>query len=163
MKKRQKRAAKKKTYRWPFIAIGIGALCITAYLCRYQIASSPFLARPTFIEKQIAKMRDRLTTEIFRAELFFADDSSDMLVREYRVIRSARRPEKKASALIKELIKGPAARGIRTMPQQTMPRSVSIDQAGSVTVDFGPEISQYHPGGSSSELLTVMSIEYDYC
>jgi spore germination protein GerM len=158
MNKRHKKKTREKGYRRLFFVIGFGALCIAAYLCIYQIVSTRFYARSAFIKKQIEKIQDRMTTEIFKAELFFADDTSDMLVREYRQICSARRPAGKASALIEELIKGPTARGIRTMPQQTTLRSVSIDQGGSVTVDFGPEISQYHPGGSSSELLTVMSI-----
>ncbi len=63
-----------------------------------------------------------------------------------------------AAVLIEELIKGPYAKGVRTIPEQTEIRSVKLDRKGLLQVDFSRELSELHPGGSSSEIMTVFSI-----
>ena len=98
------------------------------------------------------------TKEEWKAELYFGDESSDFLVTEFRRVSSSDTPERMAAVLIEELIKGPTARGVRTIPDQTEIRSVNIDRQGQLQVDFSRDLSEFHPGGSSSEIMTVFSI-----
>ena len=102
-------------------------------------------------------MGGRLYGASWKAELYFGDYKADYLIAENRWIRSPSEPEKKSAALIKELIKGPSKRGFRTIPAQTLLRSVHIDR-GIARVSFSDGLSRFHPGGSTSEMLTVFSI-----
>ncbi len=92
------------------------------------------------------------------ATLLFGDERTEFLIREHRQITSSTAPEEQAKALIKELIRGPLARGIRTLPKETTLRSVTMERNGLLTIDFGPELLRLHPGGSSAELMTIYSI-----
>ena len=92
------------------------------------------------------------------ATLLFGDERTDFLIQEHRMITSSMAPEEQAKALIKELIRGPLARGIRTLPKETTLRSVTMERNGLLTIDFGPELLRLHPGGSSAELMTIYSI-----
>ncbi|MCX5895954.1 MAG: GerMN domain-containing protein [Proteobacteria bacterium] len=92
------------------------------------------------------------------ATLLFGDERTDFLMREHRQITSSTAPEEQAKALISELIRGPLARGIRTLPKETTLRSVTMERNGLLTIDFGPELLHLHPGGSTAELMTIYSI-----
>jgi len=98
----------------------------------------------------------RLTT--WKATLYFADESSDLLIKEFRSLSSVKSPEKMSEALIEELIKGPDAKGIRTLPEQTRLLSVDLLNDGLIVVDFSKEFTEFDPGGSSTEIITVYSI-----
>lgn len=104
------------------------------------------------------RFKDSLQTESWNATLCFGDEDSDFLIKEFRNLSSPQDPEKKASLLIQELIKGPQAKGTRTIPEQTKLREVSLDSEGTATVDLSGEVIKFHPGGSSSEIMTVFSI-----
>ena len=111
------------------------------------------------IYKHIENAKDSLTIKTWDATLYYGDENSDFLVKEFRSITSPSSPEKKASALINEIISGPLAKGVRTIPEQTMLRAVAFDEKkGLLKVDFSREISTHHPGGTSSEIMTVYSI-----
>ena len=47
---------------------------------------------------------------------------------------------------------------MRTTPSSTVLRSVSITSDGLAHADFSAQLASEHPGGSSSELLSVYSI-----
>lgn len=99
-----------------------------------------------------------LRSENWKASLFFGGESSDFLINEFRSVSSVRNPEKMSEVLIHELIKGPDAKGIRTIPEQTRLLSVDFKNGGLLVVDFSKEFTEDHPGGSSSEIMTVYSI-----
>lgn len=107
--------------------------------------------------EKIFEYTDKLFITSWKAKLYFGDEKSDYLVAEHRMISSASNPENKALALINELIQGPHAKGVRTIPDRTTVKSISIDKK-IAHVNFSEGLSRLHPGGSSSELMTVYSI-----
>lgn len=60
--------------------------------------------------------------------------------------------------LIEELIRGPNAVLVRTIPEGTKLNSVYLLSDGTLVVDFSREIQTLHTGGSTGEILTVYSI-----
>lgn len=94
----------------------------------------------------------------WKATLYFGDERSDFLIPEFRTITTSGDPTEKASALVNELILGPTARGMRTLPRQTKLLGTKTGDDGLLSINFGPELIQYHPGGSTAELITVYSI-----
>ena len=96
-------------------------------------------------------------TEI-EVALYFTDPHSDYLVDEQRIIKNVFSQKQKITKTIEELIKGPKGKLIQTIPSATRLKDVSIDSNGVVWLDFSSNLSQDHPGGSSSEIMTVYSI-----
>jgi hypothetical protein len=94
----------------------------------------------------------------WKATLYFGDERSDFLIPEFRTLTTASDPAEKATALVQELIKGPTARGVRTVPRQTKIIWSKTAADGLLRINFGSEMVQYHPGGSTAELLTVYAI-----
>lgn len=94
----------------------------------------------------------------WQAELYFADTDSDRLVRETRVLTVGGDARSRAQAVLHELMQDPGRGGVSAIPAGTRVRSVIMDTNGLLTIDFTEELSRNHPGGSTSELLTVYSI-----
>ncbi|MCX8043128.1 MAG: GerMN domain-containing protein [Desulfobacterota bacterium] len=89
--------------------------------------------------------------------LCFGDENSDYLIKENRQIEAPATPAGKATALIQELIAGPRAKGTATMPQGVKLRGIKIED-DMLVVDFSQELVTRHPGGSTSEMMTVFSL-----
>jgi len=104
------------------------------------------------------RLTDPLRSREWKATLYFGDDSFNHLIKEYRVLKSVKSPQKMSEVLITELIRGPQAKGVRTLPEQTRLLSVQINREGLATVNFSREFTQLHPGGSSTEIMTVYAI-----
>ena len=63
-----------------------------------------------------------------------------------------------AKSIMKGLIAGPRGDLLPTIPQGTRLVSVAVTDEGICTVDLSKELQRNHPGGTSSELMTVYSI-----
>ena len=93
----------------------------------------------------------------WEASIFFGDPDTDFLIPEKRTLSWDRDPYKRR-LLMTELLRGPTGAAVRTTPSATVLRSVSIMSDGLANADFSAQLASEHPGGSSSELLTVYSI-----
>lgn len=94
----------------------------------------------------------------WEADIFFGDMETDSLITEKRTLPWDKDPAQRARRLLSELLRGPSGDAVRTTPASTVLRSVSIVSDGIAHVDFSAALADEHPGGSSSELLTVYSI-----
>ena len=138
------------------ILIGIGALIVVMTrplpekqkLLKYLGAKYPQV-------QQLSEVLSSATA--WEGTLCFGEENSDYLIKEFRKITSLPQPEEKAVALIKELIAGPRARGIRTIPAEVQVKGVQRD-GETLMVNFSQELITRHPGGSTSEMMTVFSI-----
>lgn len=106
----------------------------------------------------VKEVGERLTTtQSWEATLCFGDENSDYLIKEYRKMLTSIHPREKAQALLEELIAGPRAKGLRTIPADV--RLKGVREEGDILVaDFSQDLITKHPGGSSSEMMTVFSI-----
>ena len=156
-----RRPARKQSGR-PYGKLLLAALLIAAVavaLYRDMISLPALTAKARQAVQTVRGLVPARDIATWDARLYFADENaSDMLSAELRKITSAGAPEKKAVALMQELIKGPNRRGFRTLPEETAVRAAVLREGGALTVDFSSELRDRHPGGSSAELLTVFSI-----
>ena len=165
-KKTAKRGRKSSKRKKSFLSFKklflIGLILIVAAV--FILNKKQLIDKSTFINgyKRLTAHVDKLTTplrtENWKASLYFGGESSDYLIHEYRPVSSVRNPEKMSVVLINELIKGPDAKGVRTIPEQTRLLAVDFSKDGLLVVDFSKEFTEQHPGGSSSEIMTVYSI-----
>jgi hypothetical protein len=94
--------------------------------------------------------------------LYFGDEQQTKLVKEIRYVsisEAKKGSEALASAMVKELLAGPKAKGLKAVIAEgtTLRSPVKID--GRVaTVDFTKEFVDNHPGGKELAELTIYSV-----
>ncbi|MEA3466336.1 MAG: GerMN domain-containing protein [Thermodesulfobacteriota bacterium] len=89
--------------------------------------------------------------------LYFGDTESSFLVQELRNIDECFSEDECVFALVRALIAGPVADTIPVLPEQALLLGVQIIE-GTVRLNFNRAFISYHPGGSSSELLTIHAL-----
>lgn len=146
------------------VRIGCFILIVTIAVCTYVFVQrpGPYIQRIfDYLAKKyphVKEVGEKLSTPLsWEATLCFGDENSDYLIREYRKMTTSVQPREKAKALIEELISGPRAKGLRTIPADVRLRGVR-EEGDILIVDFSQDLITKHPGGSSSEMMTVFSI-----
>ena len=89
--------------------------------------------------------------------LFFADQSGDGLVREGREIDASADLTESVEAVVEELISGPVGDHAPVLPYNTQIRKVQV-QDELALVDFGRELVDGLPAGSSAEMTAVYAV-----
>lgn len=91
--------------------------------------------------------------------LFFGREDADGMKRELREIRAEQGVEEGVRAVVGELVRGPGADGVPSIPPHTTLRKALFDErSGTLYLDFSKQLQAEHWGGSEGELLTVRSI-----
>ncbi|MBU4343827.1 MAG: GerMN domain-containing protein [Desulfobacteraceae bacterium] len=90
--------------------------------------------------------------------LYFADRENRFLIAEDRAVSHSDEPADLGIIIIKELIGGPRKGLMQTIPTGTNLRAFYITRDGTAYVDLTREITEEHPGGVKSEILTIYSI-----
>ncbi len=90
--------------------------------------------------------------------LYFADVEALKLSAERRTVNQAENTVEQMRLVVLELIKGPTTALVPTIPEGTSVHEVFLDEKGCAYVDFSRAISENHPGGTSSELVTIASV-----
>ena len=90
--------------------------------------------------------------------LYFADKDNTFLMAEERILFHPTDPVEFGSIIIDALIKGPQKELMRTIPATTKLRAFFITQNGTAYIDLTKNVTDKHPGGSKSEILTIYSI-----
>ena len=90
--------------------------------------------------------------------LYFADRENRFLIAEDRAVLHSDEPAELGRIIIKELIRGPREGLMQTIPTGANLRAFYLTQDGTAYVDLTREITEEHPGGVKSELLTIYSM-----
>jgi spore germination protein GerM len=93
-----------------------------------------------------------------QVNLYFADNENVYLRSEQRSVPRPPDPAEFGRVIIESLIKGPRGELVRTIPEEASLKAFYIAKDGASYADFTPAIREKHPGGSSSELMTIYSI-----
>jgi spore germination protein GerM len=90
--------------------------------------------------------------------LYFIERSNYFLKSEYRVVVHAEGRVNIARAIVEALIRGPQEDLLKTLPSATRLNAIYVSPDNICYVDMSEEIRSNHPGGISTELLTIYSI-----
>ncbi|MBI5681736.1 MAG: GerMN domain-containing protein [Deltaproteobacteria bacterium] len=146
-KQKTRRLEKRRSGRWLSIII---VSLLTVLIGLYLLAKfSEQRTAPIIKEKTIPP-------ETKSVSLYFSNATGVKLGVEKRDIKK----ETTASEIkevMEQLIKGPAEKFIRTIPEETKVLNVRLDKE-TAAIDFSADITTKHPGGSSAEIQTVYSI-----
>jgi spore germination protein GerM len=97
-------------------------------------------------------------TRRIRATLFYVAEDGSRLQGVDREVVYADGPVDQARRLMEALVAPAEKPLLQAIPADTKLRTLFITDTGDAFVDFSPELSSKHPGGSLSELLTVYAI-----
>lgn len=89
--------------------------------------------------------------------VYFGTVDSPYLVQETRAVRECERDEDGITLLVRELVAGSRHGNVPVLPPQTQLLGVLIE-GNTARLDFNRALIDYHPGGCSSELLTVRAL-----
>jgi len=123
-------------------------------LAAYISGGAPFSGR----SGKKAGSAEVIYPEKAQVNLYFADDQNVYLISEQRSVSHPSDPAEFGRVIIEALIKGPRGGLVRTIPEEAYLKAFYIVKDGASYADFTPAIREKHPGGSSSELMTIYSI-----
>jgi germination protein M len=89
--------------------------------------------------------------------LYFGSEDGTELVETTRDIMASSEPSTLLASIVKELVAGPAGKGISTLPPGTQLRSAYITDKAAY-LDFSRELKSGFAGGSTEEYLLLASI-----
>lgn len=90
--------------------------------------------------------------------LYFADKNNSFLTSEDRVLFQPDSIAAFGRTIVEELIQGPREGLAPTIPVETALRAFYATQGGIAFVDVTEAVTENHPGGTRSELMTIYSI-----
>lgn len=93
-----------------------------------------------------------------RTHLYFLGADHRFLKAEERTLVQQDGVIERARSIVCALIEGPEGELLPTVPAETKLLSIYVTADGIAYVDFNRAISEKHPGGSLSELLTIFSV-----
>ena len=101
---------------------------------------------------------DPASSQTIAVHLYFSDRQNQFLIAEERILKSRKDPEFFARSIVEALIKGPQQGLSRTLPAETAVRAVYLTPRGICYIDLTSSAAENHPGGITSELLSIYSI-----
>jgi hypothetical protein len=145
-RRRKKKSGGIKRLFFLLVLVGIGIGLLSLFRQEISRFVRPWLEKRGFAEEKI------------EVTLYFSDREAEYLVGEKRKITKRKTMEAEAEELVQHLIQGPRGRLLPTLPPKTEVLSFQIDGKGIGRVNFNKAFSRDHPGGSSTEMMTVYSV-----
>lgn len=144
MRKKPSRAKGILVLAFVVFAFVVGALVVKKYQTAHRKVEQPQQSEPAPAATRVVN-------------LFFASADGDRLVREGREVEIEEDTEADIESVVDELVRGPLGELGPTLPPST--RILGVQLKGDVAlVDFGPELQQGLPEGSSAEMVAAYSI-----
>jgi spore germination protein GerM len=106
----------------------------------------------------VAADEDPPASEKKLVHLYFAEPGQPYLTAEDRVVPLSGDPVDLGKQIMTALLQGPRSRLVRTIPSGTRLNALFVTGSGTGYVDLSEVITEQHPGGCRSEMLTIYSI-----
>jgi len=107
---------------------------------------------PSTAEQPAAPLEKKLV------HVYFADKNQPYLSAEDRVFSISGDPVDLGKQIVAALLQGPRSELMRTVPSGTRLNALFITADGTAYVDLSEAVTEQHPGGCKSEMLTIYSI-----
>ena len=106
----------------------------------------------------VCAVDDPPATENKLVHVYFADKSQAHLSAEDRVVPDTGDPVDLGRQVIMALLQGPRGNLVRTIPGETRLNALFIAGNGTGYIDLSKAVTEKHPGGIRSEMMTIYSI-----
>ncbi|OQY22580.1 MAG: hypothetical protein B6I37_06940 [Desulfobacteraceae bacterium 4572_35.2] len=134
-----------------------GLLALLAFFAGMAVVFNPFntTSNPNAVEP--AHLVVESATVQHEVILYFGDIVSPYLVQEVRFIDECATDQECIVALVQQLIAGPVSALVPALPKHALLLDAKIVDT-TAELNFNQSLITYHPGGSTSELLTVHAL-----
>lgn len=96
--------------------------------------------------------------EKHKVQLYFSDANERFLTPVERYIPKRKTLRGHAEELVKAVLEGPKQGLIRTFPDNVTLQNINIKKSGTALISFDKNLIELHPGGTTSELMTIYSL-----
>ncbi len=137
--------------------IWVGVLALLAFFAGMAVVFNPF--NITTAPEAVDPTHDVVESAAVQRDviLYFGDIASPYLVQEVRFIDECATDQECVMALVQQLIAGPNSELVPVMPGHALLLDAKIVD-DTAELNFNQSLITYHPGGSTSELLTVHAL-----
>ncbi len=135
--------------------IGLAAM-LGVGLVLLLVLGPRWLATPP--EETVAPPEAAAEARKIRARLFYVDEQGTGLTIVEREVLYGEGTVEQAKRIIEAQLAAPPETLTSAIPQGTRLRTVFLTRAGEMYVDLSAELRQNHPGGTTSEILTVYAV-----
>jgi hypothetical protein len=149
--KATKAKQKKKNLRMFFLSVILTVS--VAFLVFFFISLFNYIYPPTTGTDVSASKRPK-----HKVQLYFSDSNERFLTPVARYIPKRKSIKGQAEELAKAILEGPKQGLIRTFPDNVKLQNVDIKKNGTALISFDKNLIEAHPGGSTSELMTIYSL-----
>lgn len=122
------------------------------FLALFFITLFDYIYPPT-AGKQTAGKKERQ-----EVTLFFSDENERFLVPEKRFVAKQKEPQAQGAEMVKALLAGSKTGLVNTFPEKVDLKEVRLEGKDTLVVNFGEDLVENHPGGSTAEMATVYSL-----
>lgn len=138
------------------IMIWAGALALLAFFAGMAVVFNPFT---TTSQQEVESAPAVVEPVVVQREvvLYFGDSKSSFLVQEERFIDECATDQECVVALVQQLIAGPVGELVPVLPEPSLLLDAQIID-DTAQLNFNQAFVRYHPGGSTSELLTIHAL-----
>jgi hypothetical protein len=123
----------------------------------FALASAPAALQRSTAAAQ-TPVETALEEALIRVHLYFSGPDHTSLVAETRDLPNSGDPSELGKNIVQALIDGPRGKGVRTLPASAAVRDVFITDDGTAYVDFNEKVTEDHPGGVRTELVSIYSV-----
>lgn len=145
------KATKKKRHKRRFF-LSLMVLVAVVFLIFFFVSLFDKIYPPTTGQRTAATKQEKK-----KITLYFADSNERFLVAETRYVPQHKKIEDQAGELVKALIDGSHTELVATFPAEVALKGITV-KAETAYVNFGKKLRDLHPGGSSSEMMTIYSL-----
>ena len=135
--------------------IGLAAM-LGVGLVLLLVLGPRWLATPP--EEAVAPPEAAAEARKIRARLFYVDEQGTGLTSVEREVLYGEGTVEQAKRIVEAQLAAPPETLTSAIPQGTRLRTVFLTKAGEMYVDLSAELRQNHPGGTTSEILTVYAV-----
>lgn len=148
------------------ISLVLGALILTGALVWLLFVALPRWASPPPAHDDAAATQvppqtstpDEAARSRIKARLFYLTADGLRLQPSEQEVEFGATTAEQARRIVEAQLRPPAEPMVSAVPQGTTLRELFLTEAGDAYVDFSPELSRNHTGGSLDEILTVYTI-----
>jgi germination protein M len=140
---------------WAMLAVGVVLLGLGVWLV---IAKLPHLLSGTTAPPATTPAASGSDARKIHATLFYVASTGNELVPVSYEVPYGSTPGEQARRIIEAQLQAPPNGLLSAIPSATRLRTIYLTPTGQAYVDFSPEISSNHTGGSLDEILTVYAI-----
>lgn len=147
---------------WAGISVVIGLLGagVGVYLVISRPVEETLLTTAIPGRKVVGRIRSglHLDQRETRVKLYFGDAGNSCLKTEEQLLRHSDDAASLGRRIVEALIHGPTKGLVRTLPERTVLNGFYLSNEGVSYVDLSEAVGEDHPGGVTTEYLTVFSI-----